>query len=613
MRVGHPAPHPQVRGAEREGGDLDEHALDGEAGEARGEHPRAKRHAQLGVDLAAGRPARPLEQRAGDERRAGRAADEQHVVEVRRAQPVKTAFGVFRLFVEEQIKQPLDFFRLLAWAREPSGMNVSVEVRGGKAHARSPAAPWSEVWRELYQDIAARGLFLALTGWHVAQMRAPRAYVGKDLEFVLGPLEAHWKELLKRRLAEHAKGPAPFGEAQLGRRKVKVWGDLKRLELVDELESETQLKEMVAQVEADPKAVLSRRLDIVTQRAVYESSYHIFESAKDVFTVVWIPKQPRIDHAYVEVHAIPGFFFKAWGNRVGLEDLLEEKAFAILAASAAALTQFLLFYLQILGYVLDVITAGATGGIRVVIMRFVEERIKDKIILEGLNLAGVKNPWIHALAGMAGGLAPSAIKAPKVGAVKGLDDIDAPRPKVGTPSAGAVVSKAPAGPQVSSAPSAPPLIADKVFVVSKAPAGASAPRGAPPPPKEPGFVQRATDYVVDVAQRATGRAPAPVHAAAPAGAGPSGAVVMEARRLEPGGVSPGVSGGAGNRGSQRATPAAQRLEKSEDSKLLQRYERELMTEAEKIASANRRFIDSSEQVIKWFKAPNWDTTNGFPS
>jgi hypothetical protein len=503
-------------------------------------------------------------------------------------QRVETAFGAFGLFVAEQIKQPLDLFRLLAWAREPSDMNVSVEARGGKTYVGSPSSAWSAVWRELYQDIAARGLYLALTAWHIAQMRAPRAYVGKDLEFLLGPLEPHWKELLKKRLAEHVKGPVPFGEAQLGRRKVKAWGDLKGLELVDELESETQLKEMVAQVEADPKAVLARRLDLVGGAAIYQESYHIFDTAKDVFTVVWIPKQPRIDFAYVEVHAVPGFFFKAWGNRVGLAKLLEDQAFVILAANAAALAQFLLAYLQILGYVVDVITAGATGGIRVVVMRFVEERIKDKIISEGLNLAGVKNPWIHAIVGMAGGLAPSVIKAPKVGAVKVPDDVDVPKPKVGTPSAGTAASKAPAGPQVSRAPSAPPLSGDNVLIVSKAPGGASAARATPPPPEAPGLVQRATDYVVDVAQRATGRALAPAHQAAPAGAGPGGAVVMEARRLDPRGVSPGVSGGAGNRGNQRATPAVQRLEKNADFKLLQRYERELMMEAEKLASARAR-------------------------
>jgi hypothetical protein len=322
-------------------------------------------------------------------------------------QNVQSAFDAFGRFVEKQLKQPLDLFRLLAWAREPS--------------ATTQASLWSAVWPELYQDIVVRGLYVAINNWNIARMIQAGNYVGKDLDFILAPLKPAWKTLLKRRLPEAFKSPRAFKDAHAERRRAKVWGDVKGLELVDEVTSESLITDLVAQYERDPKEVLSRKISL-TAKPAYQRTLHINQSVEDVFTVVWIPRQKGTQIAYVEVHAIPGMLFLAQGNRVGLEELIEEKAFAMLAENAAALTQFLLFYLEVLGLALDIVTAGASGGVRVVLMRFLEMRLKDKIVSEGLNLAGVDNPWVQTLAGIAVGMTPSAIRAPKPGALKGLEE-----------------------------------------------------------------------------------------------------------------------------------------------------------------------------------------------
>lgn len=526
-------------------------------------------------------------------------------------QRVQDAFAAFGRFVEQQIRQPLDLFRLLAWAREPSSIYDRIEVHGSGTVRRSVQRRWAGAWQELYQDIAVRGLLVAVNRWTVAQMIQARGYVGKDLQFIFAPLEAHWQELLKRRLTECFKATRAFTEAQNGRRRAKVWGDLKGLELVDELTSESLMRDLVAEVEADPKEVLARKLAIRTDRVVYQSTYHIYGSAKDVFTVVWIPKQRHTEVGYVEVHAIPGLLFKAWGDRVGLEGLLEDKAYADLAANAAALTQFLLFYLQVLGYALDIITAGASGGVRIIIMRFIEERIKDKLIAEGLDLAGIDNPWIQTLAGFAAGMAPSAIKAPK--GLKNLEQlereaqtvtrgrskakaephvtegVDAPKPKLEAPAAPAL---SPQTPTIPSAPGAPPNIGNNVFIVPKAPAAEAAGRAARAtsrPPKLPGLFDRAKDYLVDVTSRAADRASIPVLAGQAEGhAGQAAAGLVFSTRLKPGVVAPAAGGGAGGRGAQRVAMAAARLRKSDDFRLLERYEREIMTDAERLASRKAR-------------------------
>ena len=118
-------------------------------------------------------------------------------------------------------------------------------------------------------------------------------------------------------------------------------------------------------------------------------------------------------------------------------------------------------------------------------MRFIEQRIKDAIINEGLDLAGVDNPWVRTLAHLGGGLVPSAVRAPKVGAVKGLEELErdaqnltrggsrfkpkpqaeegvsAAKPKVGAPAA-----SAPATPTVTPRLPEPPHVTPNVLEVA---------------------------------------------------------------------------------------------------------------------------------------------------
>jgi hypothetical protein len=517
-------------------------------------------------------------------------------------QNVRTAFAAFAKFVEAQIKQPIDLFRLLSWASEPENPYLQLRVR----HAPNvPVASraWSAVWPELYQDIATRGLYVALSGWHIDQMRGPRNYVGKDLQFVLAKLKGRGRALLDRRLPESSKAPKPFAAAQDGRRRAKVWGDVKGLEIVDELQAEVLMKEMLRDFEEHAKAVLSRKIYIHSSKDIYRGWYWIYQNVSDAFTIVWIPRGAASSLAYVEVPAIPGIMFKARGDRVGLEGLIEDKLFSVLAENAAALTQFLLAYLMVVGYVIDVITAGATGGLRVVVLRFIEERIKDKIISEGLQIAGIDNPWVQTLAGFAGGFIPSRIKAPKVGAVKAIDELERAEKNAlrgapfQPPKAKGPVPVPTVKPGVQAAPDVTPkpdvvklgprteMVGDSLFVLEKGAASSLAGQTAKATkdaPKVPGWTTRAKDYVVDVADRALDRVVRPVGQTAGGG--------LLATRLSTKGVSPGVGGGsgAGSRAIEAASRAVERLRKSSDYKLLLEYEKRIMASWEKLESQKAR-------------------------
>lgn len=256
------------------------------------------------------------------------------------------------------------------------------------------------------------------------------------------------------------------------------------------------------------------------------------------------------------------------------------------------------------GYVIDVITAGASGGLRVVVLRFIEERIKDKIISEGLELAGIDNPWVQTLAGFAGGFIPSRIKAPKVGAVKALDELERaeksalrgapfepPKAVKGPVSAPKVKPGAQAAPDIAAPKPVVSLgprtemVGDNLFVLEKASAShvaAQAAKAAKETPKVPGPVARAKDYVVDVADRAIDRVTRPV--AQTAGGG------LLASRLPTRGVSPGLggAGAAGSRATESASRVVDRLRKSSDYKLLLEYEKRIMSTSEKEASQKAR-------------------------
>jgi hypothetical protein len=331
---------------------------------------------------------------------------------------VDAAFASFHSFVDAQLKQPLDLFRLLAWAREPSGLYATVSTAGGRTTRRDPTSGWSSVWKELYLDIAARGLALAVARWNVLGIQQARNYAGRDLEFILAPLSEPDRTWLLRALKASFESVRQFSDQQSQRRQATVWGEVRNLELVDELAAEALIKEMVAEYRADPRDVLSRKVRLASARDVTRQTYHVNETAEGVFTVLWIPRQRGASVLYVEVHAFPGMVFRAYADRVGLVELIEEHLYRTLAANAAALTQFLLFYVQILGYALDVISFGATGGVRAVLFKFIELRLKEAIVNEGLDLAGIDNPWIRTVALIGTGMTPSAIKTPAVGALR---------------------------------------------------------------------------------------------------------------------------------------------------------------------------------------------------
>jgi hypothetical protein len=72
----------------------------------------------------------------------------------------------------------------------------------------------------------------------------------------------------------------------------------------------------------------------------------------------------------------------------------------MLARNAQALAVFMLAYLELIGLVADVVTAGAAGGFRRVLFELVKERIKEKAVDKALDKLGVDHPVVRSVSGM---------------------------------------------------------------------------------------------------------------------------------------------------------------------------------------------------------------------
>lgn len=295
------------------------------------------------------------------------------------------AFVAFRARLDAAITTPLDFLRILELARRP-------KLQGDA---------WS-FYHEVYLEVVAKGLQLALGPWRLESAYSARAFVNDDGQFISRGIDAGtWgksRELLKMRLAQMKTGPAEIVAVSTQRRRLMMVGGYSAMELLDEIESRQLAQRMTAAWAKDPLEVVGRFIYSPSGRDVFNDRFWVNQQIRDGFTILWIETQSRSDvRAYVELHSIPGAIYKANGS--ALTGLNEAAFYRALAKNAQALKIFMLAYLEVLGFTLDVITAGATGGLRRVVWEIAKERIKDKMLEKGMTALGIDNPWLQTAAG----------------------------------------------------------------------------------------------------------------------------------------------------------------------------------------------------------------------
>jgi hypothetical protein len=328
------------------------------------------------------------------------------------AKLLQDRFAEFSEYLKGAIVTPLDFFKLLKWAREPSMSN-----------ARSY---WGNVWEELYLLIVAFGRQKAVTTWnHLPTQVATKRLkeIGKTRPFdpdeTLLPGSGDWGfhpddavmiyapfidrkreamgggpgmklALLRSRILMHHQGVENFYLAQTARRAAYIYALLRNLNLLDEIEALIFSEEREF---ADPLSVTNRIWTSTT------GTYRIGDGEKDFFTVIWIDgsrdRRGLAPAVYIEFHAFPGQIFKT-GDPGALPAIAKDRLFKLVSESLTALGEFLLTYLSILGFAFDIITAGvATTTLRGLLIRYLEEKLVEAVVDKGLDAANIQHPAIR--------------------------------------------------------------------------------------------------------------------------------------------------------------------------------------------------------------------------
>lgn len=324
-------------------------------------------------------------------------------------------FANFSRFLKDKATDPLVFFQVLKWIREGGAKVVTKKVEGEK-RLRAPHALLS-IWEELYLEACYHAVAMAgsKNHWNLITLHQAKGLPKEDEEFFISPLRndlAMLREKLKERIKYCLKDLEGAREIARARRRNDRYAVYSGFELLDEFET-TDLGNRIAYLQKNkPEAITQKYIRTASQQLVFNDSFRVKQSVMGEFTVVWIedddPRLPK--KVVVEFHTMDCVLFRMDASR--LRAAVETAFYKTLAKNAEALKIFLLAYLELLGLVLDIVTAGMAGGFRRFLFEFVKERVKDKLTDKALDAAGIDNQALRILAGM--GI--NALKIPKRGA-----------------------------------------------------------------------------------------------------------------------------------------------------------------------------------------------------
>jgi hypothetical protein len=357
------------------------------------------------------------------------------------------AFAAFSTFLHDRCVDPLNFFQVLKWVRE-GGLKV-VKRRDETGTYFAPTPAWDSIWHELYLDACFYALSSAVSKrWNLLAVQLSvsatrqrltkrgtqkvvpddRLFPHDDFDFFIAPLPQFGKDSSREHVArrlEYAFLPgSDFLEVTRARRRSNRFASYSIFELLDEFETVALENRIIMMQATNPDAITRMYIRTSAEQLVWNDKFRVGQTVMEDFTIIWIEERDGVPWVTVEFHAMSGVLFRMRSGE--LRTAVQNAFFKTLARNAAALATFLLAYLELLGLVVDVLTAGASGGLRQVFFKFIKERVKDKIVDKGLDAAGIDNQALRVFAGMGA----NALKLPKFkgGKADDLTDFD---PKLG--------------------------------------------------------------------------------------------------------------------------------------------------------------------------------------
>jgi hypothetical protein len=321
-----------------------------------------------------------------------------------RLQQLDQAFAALRKLLMAAGADQMAYFQMWKWAREKAWERFTTNRAGEKI--TNPGAPSGSLYYEIYLEACYCALILAKSRWNMLQVQKSKGLPTADRDLLLGPLlcrqRPHFEKRLELGLMNPDEDHVDFDTLTRVRRRMEGFARDQGLYHLDEFETVELMNNLIWVRQNKPELIEKKVIRAVSNYPALQDKFKIDQTVMDYFTIVWAEGSGDDEKVIVEFHKFSLQLFRLPANR--LDDLVRNALWKKMQELGAELIAFMLAYLELLGIVADIATAGmAGGGLR----GFAIAYLKDKLLEKGTDVVldelGVDNPYVRVLAHMGSG------------------------------------------------------------------------------------------------------------------------------------------------------------------------------------------------------------------
>ena len=295
-------------------------------------------------------------------------------------------------------------YQLWKWIRDGRTRKVQRGYSWGEQYTETVQPILSTVWIEMYLDACYCAIRLAMGKWAMWDVQRANGFSADDRDFILQAVSEDERANFVTRLSWGVKNTLEFEELNRIRRRMNRFGEASGMNHLDEFQTTALANEIARIQKTNPSAIEAMVVQAASQWVAFRDKFRIGQTVLDSFSIVWSMDTPAGPRVIVELVKFPWQPFAVSNDRLG--DLVRDAVWRKMQELGNQIIAFLLAYLEVVGMVVDVITAGASGGLRHVAFEFAKERLKDKLTDEVLDAFHVENAALRTVAGFAPNLVP---------------------------------------------------------------------------------------------------------------------------------------------------------------------------------------------------------------
>jgi hypothetical protein len=296
------------------------------------------------------------------------------------------------------------FYQLWKWIRDGRTRNVRRGYSWGEQYTETVQSILYTVWIEMYLEACYCAIRLAVGKWSMGDLQRAHGLSADDRDFILQAVSENERANFTTRLTWGVKNTIEFEELNRIRRRMNRFGAALGMDHLDEFQTTSLANEIARINDTNPAVIDKMVVQSASQWVAFRDKFRIGQTVLDSFGIVWSMETPAGPRVIVEFVKFPWQPFAVTNDKLG--DLVRDAVWRKMQELSDQVIAFLLAYLEVVGMVVDVITAGASGGLRRVAFEFAKERLKDKLTDEMLDAFHVENPALRTLAGFVPNLVP---------------------------------------------------------------------------------------------------------------------------------------------------------------------------------------------------------------